>query len=74
MLTVDERKYIKMYLPYGTQVKIAKEVGTTRCHINDYFSGKIKNSPKIEKAVIAEFHRFQSERKALKEKIINSVE
>ena len=72
MLTVDERKYIKMYLPYGTQVKIAKEVGTTRCHIND--SGKIKNSPKIEKAVIAEFDRFQSERKALKEKIINSVE
>ena len=29
MLTVDERKYIKMYLPYGTQVKIAKEVGTS---------------------------------------------
>ncbi|MBQ7824198.1 MAG: hypothetical protein IJ338_08525 [Bacteroidaceae bacterium] len=50
-LSIEERKIIQDYLPYGSRTEVAKQLGIRKQHINAYFIGET-NSPKIERALL----------------------
>lgn len=54
ILSKEERKIIKKELPYGTQTKIARELGVSYSAISQYLNGK-RNSSNIELRILEEY-------------------
>lgn len=64
-LSIEERKIMQAYLPYGSRAEVAKKLGVRRQHINAYFIGQA-NSPKIEKALIEKVKELKEEEEVLR--------
>lgn len=67
-LSIEDRKFIKTGLPHGTQTRIAQKLGVSRSCVNQYLSG-IRNSTRIENAVVEEFEKVKEERSRLRDRI-----
>lgn len=71
LLTKERRLFIKNELPYGAQIKIAKQANISLSLVCQYFSGR-NNNDRVEKIVLEEYKKFKSEKqKALD--IINEL-
>lgn len=67
-LTKDDRKFIRLMLPHGAQTEIANKLGITRSTVNQYLSG-IRNSERIEKAIVEKYEEVKKEREDLRKRI-----
>ena len=64
-LSIEERKIIQDYLPYGSRTEVAKQLGIRKQHINAYFIGET-NSPKIERALLKKVKELKEEEEVLR--------
>lgn len=61
MLTVRDRKLLKIELHHGSMKKIARQSGVTTASISKWFAGRT-NSERIERAVFDELLKQKAER------------
>ena len=64
-LSIEDRKFIRENLPYGAQKEIASKLGISPLSVNQYLSG-IRNSSKIENAVIGKYEEVKKRREEIK--------
>ena len=64
-LSIEERKIMQAYLPYGSRTEVAKQLGIRKQHINAYFIGET-NSPKIERALLKKVKELKEEEEVLR--------
>lgn len=67
-LSKKDRKFIQDGLPHGAQTEIASDLGISRSSVNQYLTG-LRNSTRIEKAVIDKYEKFKTEREEIRKKI-----
>lgn len=67
-LSLEDRKFIKLGLPHGSQTEIANQLGVTRMSINQYLNGKIY-SKRIEEAIIKRYELEKKYREELRKRI-----
>lgn len=67
-LSIEERQFIRSKLPYGAQVDIARNIGVSKTSVYQYLSG-IRNSERIEKAVVNKFEEVQKNYEELRKRI-----
>lgn len=68
-LSKEDRKIIQSSLPYGSQTEIAQRLGISRITVYQYLIG-IRNSERVENAVIEKFKEIKEKENSLK-KIIH---
>lgn len=67
-LSIEDRKFIREKLPYGSQKEIARNIGVSKTTVYQYLSG-LRNSERIEKAVVSKFEEVQKNHDELRKRI-----
>lgn len=67
-LSIEDRKFIREKLPYGAQKEIARNIGVSKTTVYQYLSG-LRNSERIEKAVVSKFEEVQKTNEELRKRI-----
>lgn len=67
-LSLEERQFIRSKLPYGAQIEIARNIGVSKTTVYQYLSG-LRNSQRIEKAVVAKYEELKMEQEELRKRI-----
>lgn len=67
-LSIEERTFIRSKLPYGAQIDIARNIGVSKTTVYQYLSG-LRNSERIENAVVNKFEEVQKSQKELRKRI-----